>query len=296
VAEWIDARPLTLVEALGRLPGFPARLWRQRELVAAWVRRDLRSRLLGTFLGRAWPLLAPLLLFGAYWFVFTRLLGFRLPGLAPGQTAALGVWMFLGVVVWTAFAESLTRCTHAILDNARLVARVQFPAELLPVEIVLAQLVTMSIALVLFVVVAPLAGVWRVPGAWLAAAPLVLLLQALFTAGLGLLLATLQVFVRDTAHVVGVGLTLWMFATPLFWVPAPEVLPGIEGWLGFVDANPMHHLLYVWRAGLMGLEPELCFGTSVPRSLALFAAWAVGSFALGHTAFVLGARRFPDEA
>ena len=296
MTQWIDARPLSFGEALALLPGFPGRLWHQRELVAAWVRRDLRSRLLGTFLGRAWPLLAPLALFGAYWFVVTKLLGFRLPGLAPEQTAALGVYMFLGVVVWSAFAESLTRCTHAIVDNARLVARVQFPAELLPVEIVLAQLVTMSIALVLFVIVAPVTGVWRAPGPWLAAAPLVLVLQALFTAGLGLLLATLQVFVRDTAHVLAVGLTLWMFATPLFWVPSPEVRPGIDAWLGFVDANPMHHLLYVWRAGLMGREPDLCFGASVGRSLAIFAVWAAGFFALGHTAFVLGARRFPDEA
>jgi ABC-type polysaccharide/polyol phosphate export permease len=296
VAEWIDARPLTVLEALARLPGFPGRLWRQRELVLAWVRRDLRMRLLGTLLGRAWPLLAPLALFGAYWFVFTKLLGFRLPGLAPERAAALGVYMFLGVVVWSAFAESVTRCTHSVVDNARLVARVQFPTELLPVEIVLAQLVTMGIALLLFAVVAPVSGVWRPPGPWLAAAPLLLVLQALFTAGLGLLLATLQVFVRDTAHVVGVALTLWMFATPLFWVPAPEVLPGIEPWLPFVDANPMHHLLYVWRAGLMGLEPDLCFGAPVGRSLGTFALWAAGSFTLGHTAFVLGARRFPDEA
>jgi ABC-type polysaccharide/polyol phosphate export permease len=138
--------------------------------------------------------------------------------------------------------------------------------------------------------------VWRPPGAWLAAAPLLLVLQAAFTAGLGLLLATLQVFVRDTAHVVGVALTLWMFATPLFWVPAPEVLPGIEAWLWLVEANPMHHLLYVWRAGLMGLEPGICFDAPVARSLGLFALWAGAVFALGHTAFVLGSRRFPDEA
>ena len=294
-AAWVEAGRPGLGAALGRLRAFPALLWGHRDLIVTSVRRDLAARLAGTLLGRLWPLLQPLLLFGVYYFIFTKLLGFKLPDLPAEHAPAMGVYMFLGVCVWTALADSLTRCTQVVVDNGNLIKKVAFPAELLPLNLVLAHLFTMGVALFAFVVATLVTSVWRPPGALLALFPLLLVLQAMFTAGLGFLCATCHVFLRDTAHFVAVLATMWMFATPVFWVPSPRVLPGIERWLPLVELNPMHHLLYVWRAVLMSGEPALCFEAPIARSLGIFAACALALFAIGYLAFSLCVRRFADE-
>jgi lipopolysaccharide transport system permease protein len=259
------------------------------------VRRDLRARLTGTLFGRTWPLLEPLAYFAVYWFLFTRLLGFRMPDLPPGQTGAMGVWMFTGVLVWGAFADGLTRSVHAVEESSHLLTKLVFPAEVLPLQAVLASLALLVPAVVVFELVCALTPVWSAPGPQLALAPLLLCLQGAFTLGLAWIVSSVQVFLKDTAHVLGIALTLAMLCTPVFWVPSPQVLPAVEPWLPLVDANPLHHLLLAWRVVLLGGEPAFLFEGGPWRSIAILAAWAAGALAAGHVVFHLGKRRFADE-
>lgn len=292
---WIDGRrpgPRELVAALARLP---LTLARHRDLVASGVRRDLRARLTGTLFGRTWPLLEPLAYFCVYWFLFTRLLGFRMPDLPPHQAGAMGVWMFTGVLVWGAFADGLTRSVHAVEESAHLLTKLAFPAEVLPLQAVLASLVLLVPAVAVFELLCALTPVWSAPGPELLLAPLLLVLQGLFTLGLAWAVSAIQVFLKDTAHVLGIALTLAMLSTPVFWVPSPQVLPAIEPWLELVDLNPLHHLLLAWRAVLLGGEPAFLFADGPWRSIAILAAWSAGALALGHVVFHLGKRRFADE-
>jgi homopolymeric O-antigen transport system permease protein len=292
---WIDGRGPSARELVRRVLGSGRAIWEHRELLATSVRRELASRLSGTLLGRAWPLLHPALLFAVYYFIFTQLLSFRLPGLPPGQASALGVHMFLGVLVWTAFSDSLARATRAIAEQGHLIQRVAFPSDVLVLTVVGAGLCTLLFGVAAFVVATWVTPVWQPPGALLLWVPVLLVLQALFTSGLGLLCATLHVFLRDTQHVVALVTTVWMFLTPVFWVPSTELFPGIRPWLGLLEANPMQHLLQAWRAVLMSGEPAVCFPQTLPHALAAFALFAVATFAIGYGAFVLGERRFADE-
>ena len=306
---WVTARPPRGVEVLGRLVRFPALVLEHRDLVSTSVRRELESRFTGTILGWAWPLVHPIFLFAVYYFIFTRLLEFKIPDLPPGQEGALGVYMFVGIMAWAAIAEALIRGTNAIVENGNLIKKLAFPSEVLPLTVTAAGIVTLTFSTVVFLVACLVTPIWTRPGAGILWVPLLLFIQAVFTYGLALFLSTLQVFLRDTLQVVGILTTVWMFATPLFWVPELGG-EGLAPYLGFVRANPVYHLVTAWRGALMGevrignrLDAD---GTPLPdlvpvdpsmigHHVAVFAVWAGAAFVLGYVFFVLSQRRFADE-
>ena len=327
---WVTSRPPRALEAVQRVFRFPWVLARHRDLITSSVKRELATRFQGTLLGFLWPLVHPLFIFAVYYFIFTKLLSFKMPNLEPGQESAMGVYMFVGVVVWAAFGESLGRGCTVIVDNGNLIKKLAFPTEVLPLNIVLANIVTMLFGIGMFILATVATPVWAAPGIGLLWIPLLLVLQILFTYGLAMFLATLQVFLRDTAQVVSILVTVWMFVTPLFWVP--EVIPEIAPYLSWIEANPMNHLVYAWREVLMGvqgvldealiytnteaipninrgideaiaagLDPgkekldPLVYVHSFTGSIQAFAAWAVGTFVAGYAFFIVAQRRFADE-
>ncbi|MEM7306542.1 MAG: ABC transporter permease [Planctomycetota bacterium] len=291
---WVTARPPQMLEVLQRIVCFPALCVEHRDLIRTSVRRELQARFTGTALGWFWPLLQPLLLFAVYYFIFTKLLGFKFGDALPEeQKSAFGIFMFVGVVMWASVAESLQRGCNVIVENGNLIKKLAFPSEVLPLNVVLVSLVTMLFAIGMFIV-GTFTPVWITPGPMLLWLPLLVLIQGVFTLGLTLFLSALQVFLRDTLQVVTVVVTVWMFVTPLFW--APEVVGDpIEPYMGLVRANPMYHLVYAYRAVLMSSEPAFIFNESFGASVAIFSVWALVAFALGYGFFILCQRRFADE-
>lgn len=319
---WVTASPPRGVDVVRRVLGFPGLLIHHRDLVVTSVKRELQARFTGTVLGLAWPLVTPVFLFLVYYFIFTKLLAVKFGELPEEQKSAMGVFMFVGILVWTAFGDALIRCCSAILDNGNLIKKLVFPAELLPLNIVLVNAVTMMFGMAVYLAAVVFTPIWYAPDPlMLLWVPVLLLLQCLFTFGLGLILSTLQVFLRDTLQVLGVAVTVWMFLTPIFWTPelvmGPELAqleldnPGvprdelvaqteIAPYLGFIHANPMQHIVLAWRYVLMRAEPALIFEQSVLApdlvgSIVTFALWSVGVFAIGYAFFVMAQRRFADE-
>jgi ABC-type polysaccharide/polyol phosphate export permease len=297
---WVSARPPRPMEIVQRVVTFPRLALEHGDLIWTSVRRELEARFKGTLLGWFWPLVHPLFLFAVYYFIFTKLLALKMPALPAGQEAAMGVYMFSGIIVWTAFSESIMRGCNVIVENGNLIKKLAFPSEILPLNVVLVNVVTMLFAVGIFVLGCAATPIWAMPGPALAWAPLLLLLQLVFTYGLVLLLSTLQVFLRDTMQVMGVLVTIWMFVTPLFWVP--EIIPGVQRFMPLIEANPMHHLVAAWRGALMGElviptdPPAAVVSTAaIPHATAVFAAWAVGTFLVGYGFFVLSQRKFADE-
>lgn len=304
--EWISARPARAREVLARLATLPALVARHRDLVTTTLKRDLTSRFQGTLLGWAWPVLQPLFLFAVYYFIFTQLLGQKMPFLPEEQKAGIGVYMFVGMLAWTAIGEALARGTGVIVENGNLIKKLAFPSEILPLNVVLAGLVMMLFSVLAFVLAALFTPIWPAPGMAILWLPLIVLLQGLFTYGLVLGLSTLQVFLRDTQQLVGMVTTVWMLATPIFWVPeAMAKDSAIAANFGLLALNPVYHLVRAWRGALMGdvnlPESEYITGgaavssASVPHHLWSFGLWAVGAYVLGYAFFVLAQRRFADE-
>lgn len=319
IGEWITSQAPTAKEVVGRVLTFPRLLARHRDLIQTSVGRDLRTRFQGTVLGFAWPLVHPLFIFAVYYFLFTKLLSFKLPDLQPGQEAAMGVYMFIGVVVWSAFGESLGVGCNVIVGNGNLIKKLAFPSEILPLNVVLTNTVTMLFGLLMYVLAATFTPVWQAPGWLLLWAPVLIFLQILFTYGVVLFLSTMQVFLRDTAQVTSIVATVWMFLTPLFWVP--EAIPEVGKYMPLIEANPFHHLVYAWREILMGIT-DLVEGlqtytneVAIPyklestgvlieplnathdmlHSIQVFSIWSICVFVAGYAFFVMAQRRFADE-
>lgn len=301
---WVTARPPRWIEIGARIVSFPRLALGHRDLIGTSIKRELEARFQGTLLGWFWPLFHPLFLFTVYFFIFTKLLNFKIPDLPAGQESAMGVFMFVGVIVWTSIAEATTRGCTSIVDNGNLIKKLAFPSEVLPLIVTLVGQVMLLFAVVVFVLGCFLTPIWTAPGPELVWVLVLVPLQALFCFGLALALATLQVFLRDTNQVVTVLVTVWMFMTPIFWVP--ELMgASIEPYLPMVKANPIYHLVQAWRGALMGdlntyvhalqREEYVISVAKIPGHVAAFVPWALGSYVLGYAFFVLSQRRFADE-
>ena len=303
---WVSSRRPRVLEVLVRLLTLPARMWVHRDLITTSVRRDLEARFSGTVLGWAWPLVHPMFLFVVYYFIFTKLLNFKIPNLPVGQESALGIYMFCGIMSYAAISEGVTRGANTFIENGNLIKKLAFPAEILPLNISLVGTVTHCFALAVFLLGCTLTPIWTAPTWAVLWIPVILFLQLVFVYGFALLLSTMQVFLRDTAQLVGIVMTVWMFVTPLFWVP--ELMgESIVPYLGMIENNPLYHLVAAWRGALMGdLTVEVAIAGvektfhpvstgAIAHHLGIFALWTFGAYIVGYTFFTLSERRFADE-
>lgn len=236
-------------------------------LLRHFVVRDLRQRYLGSLWGGAWALLQPLLTLAIYAVVFVEVLKVRLPeaagpGFVPFFAAAL--WP------WTAFAEALNRGMGAIPDNAGLLGKVALPSSVLVVAPVTTSFLVHGTGFVGVVVVLAAVGQGVAPAGLLQAAPMFALLY-LLAVGLGLLLAALQVFVRDLAQVIAQLLSLLFFLTPIVY--AREMVPArfaeLLGW------NPLTAYIEGVRAPLLGTAAPSWWLPLLASALALVLGVAV---------------------
>lgn len=413
-------------------------LKQNRRLLRDLVSRDLRARYVGSSMGFFWSVIVPIVLLLVYFFVFTTVLKQRWADQQGKSEIAL--LMLAGILIWQAFAESVSRMTNALVENQNLIQKVVFPSEVLPVYLTVSALVNMLLGLVVALLGVVYVGYvreptdaaagqlealwsdtggsravagnglfhantlrcataqaeidgltvrddssapwslalrghtaggselgapgdhvylddhtwgivlnrigdaftvdrWRpvevgetergavrpvvvdfAPGAavngtsapksgaaqakglhravvvrapsrplvvtgWLAALVPLVLLQGVFMLGVGYLLAVFNLFLRDTYHVIGVALLVWMFATPIFY-PANLVDKAGFGWV--LRANPMYWLIESYREVLVyGSAPNWA-------DVGLFALVAFALLFLGAKFFMTQKPRFPD--
>jgi len=239
-------------------------------LLKELVKRDFQGRYAGSLLSFLWSFVQPLWLLVLFSFVFSTVMKMKLAEHGV-PTDNFGVFLFCGLLPWTAIQEGIQRSSTAITDNATLVKKLQFPSEILILSIVLGALLHEAIAAGVFVVILLILGElsWTTLPWLLVALPL----QVALTLGLGLLLASSQVFFRDTAQVVGMVLNGWFYLTPIVY-PLALVPERVRGW---VELNPLTPLVELYRAAFLGGEYRLAFGTAVlaliSLTLAVLGAW-----------------------
>ena len=239
-----------------------AHLTRYRGLIQSLVARELKARYRGSALGAFWSFGNPLLLLLVYSAVFK----YFVPNRAAVQPYAL--FLFCGLLPWTWFASSLNESANVLVAGGNLIKKVLFPAEVLPIVSVLANMVHFLLGL-------PILGAFLLyyayfgPGpapdgsavipqvalhvselVWL---PVVILVQLVLTTGLALFLSALAVHFRDIRDILSNVLTFWFFATPIIyhWSSVPE----LKFWL---DLNPVTHLVVSYQEILF--HPENQFG------------------------------------
>jgi len=220
------------------------RLFRYRGLIQTLVVRDLKARYRGSVLGFFWSFANPLLLLMVYTFVFSVVL----PGRFPGVEENYALFLFCGLLPWTWFSASLVEASNSLLVNGNLIKKVLFPAEVLPLVAVIANMVHFFLALpILFLALIFFASRTPTSGElfWF---PVVIAVQFVLSLGFGLFLAALTVHFRDIKDLLSNLLTLWFFGTPILypWTIVAERGPSIAGLPPagkvLMDLNPFAHL------------------------------------------------------
>jgi lipopolysaccharide transport system permease protein len=195
-------------------------LWQYRDLIYNLIARDLKVRYKSSILGIAWSWLNPLLMMVVYTVLFTIFL-------RRDDIAHYPVFLLCGLLPWQFFSDSTLQATGSIVNNAHLIKKVYFPREILPISAVLSNLVNFIIALPVFFALALLFGVS--PTVWGLLLPITILIQVAFTVGVALILATLNVFYRDTQIILSVVMLAWFFLTPVFY-PIQAVPQAVNVW------------------------------------------------------------------
>jgi lipopolysaccharide transport system permease protein len=214
-------------------------------LLRELVKRDVQGRYAGSVLGLLWSFVQPLWMLVLFTFVFSTVMKIRPIG---ESTDNFAIFLFGGLLPWTAIHEGVLRASTSITDNASLVKKLRFPAEILVLAVVLAALLHQAAAAVVFVAVLAWAG--KLAGGGLPLLLVALPLQLGLTLGLGLLMAALHVFFRDTSQILGMVFNVWFYLTPIVY-PLKLVPEAYRGW---VELNPLTALVGLYRQAFFGGE------------------------------------------
>lgn len=251
-----------------------------RGLIRSMVLRDLTSRYKGSVMGLGWAIITPAVQIVIFTVIFSGIFSARFG--EQGGHLRFAVYLFCGMLPWIAFSDGVLRSTTAMTDNINLVRRVVFPLEALPVNLAFSALMQQLLGTVVLLIAAGLMQrTLHLTALWL---PVLLIPQLLMTIGLGWLMTSLGVFIRDMAQVNQLALQACMYLTPILY---PETLvPTNYHWL--VDANPMAPLIRSYRWSLLeGRMPDW-------RGLSFTMAFALLCFGFGYWWFERTKKAFAD--
>lgn len=250
-------------------------LYHYRDLIVYLVARDLKVRYRRSALGIVWTMLQPLLTMGVLYVVFSSFFhsSFDLYGYQ--------VYVLAGLMFWNFFQQSILASMNSLRGNAAILRKLPVPIAVFPVATVISGLVNLVLALVPLMLIMLLSGHPIRPA--MLFLPLSMLIAALFTLGAGLLLSPLSVFFADVTELVGVGLTLVMYLTPIFYPLA--LVPQSARWA--VYYNPVRSILEIFR------DP-IYFGKIPPFQHVLLAlSVALVALVVGWAVFRRSADRIP---
>lgn len=267
---------------MANVPGrhFFRNLYERRSLLYQLIRRDFERRFVGSAGGWLWAVIHPLVLLASWTFVFHVCLKMQVP---PGEgTGNYTLFLFCGYLPWMLFQETVQRSSTSLLDSANLITKTVFPSEMVPLSIfcssLVSHLLTLGIALAAVAIWANGIGP---EVTWL---PVFLLFLAMLAVGVGWLVSAFQVYLRDTAQVVLIALTLWFWITPIFIseTQIPERLRFL------LRLNPLSAFVRGYRDCLLRQSaPD-------PGDLLYVASFSLIVFGLGGIVFRQLKRGFPD--
>lgn len=209
-------------------------LYNYRELLKTNIKKEVRGKYKGSWLGVLWTFLNPLLMLAVYAFVF--------PYILRVQVENYTIFMIVALIPWNFFTTAIQSGTGSVVANGNILKKVYFPREIIPISITTSQLVNFLITCIIMFIFILFSGVGF--SVHLLLMPLLILIQYLITLALTFVLSALTVFVRDVDHFVSVALTLGFYATPIVY--QASMLPEKFQWV--LKINPMAQLVEAYRA------------------------------------------------
>lgn len=237
-------------------------LWAYRGFILGNVKREFQSKYLNSLLGVAWTIIQPLSMIVVYTIIFSQIMHAKLPGVE--NTFGYSIYLCAGILTWGLFAEIVGRGQNTFLEQGNLLKKLSFPRLCLPVTVVATALVNFAIIFGLFTMFLIVTGTF--PGLVFLAIIPVLIVQVVFSIGLGITLGVLNVFFRDVGQAFNVILQFWFWLTPIVY-PANILPPKAQALLAY---NPM--------TGLMGAYQTILARGQMPDWQALVPIALLGVF------------------
>lgn len=240
-------------------------LFRFRFLLLQLVKRDFKIKYRGSILGILWSVLNPLLNMLVLGIVFSQV--FR-------AVDNYKMYLLAGLTIFNFFSEATNLACASIVGNFGMMTKVYFPKFIIPTSKVLTSAINLIITTVVYLILGSFIGV--TPWIGYSFIPYILLCTLLFSLGTGYILSALFVFFRDTQHLYGVLLTIWMYSTPILY--PLDSLP--QNLIPIFQCNPLYQFIDFFRNITM-------YATiPAPESFLICAAWAICAFCLGAWFFV----------
>jgi lipopolysaccharide transport system permease protein len=214
-------------------------IWSYRGFILGSVKREFQSRYRNSLLGAAWTVLNPLAMIVVYTVIFSQVMKSKLPGV--DNHFAYSIYLCAGVLTWGLFAEITGRAQNVFLEHANLIKKISFPRICLPIIVVLNACVNFAIIFGLFLAFLIFSG--NFPGTSFVAIIPVLLIQIMFSIGLGIVVGVLNVFFRDVGQFFVVLLQFWFWFTPVVYTASilPQTVQSYIRW------NPMAPLIAAYQ-------------------------------------------------
>ncbi len=208
----------------------------QRHLIFAMAKREIASQYVGSLLGFIWTFIHPLVLIFVFWFVFS--VGFKAK---PMNDIPFVVWLTAGMAPWFLFSQILTTSVGSIVVHANLIKKTVFHSEILPIISIVCASVTHLVFLVLLLCLLAFQGI---EFSWYALQFFYYLFCLwVLTLGVSWIVASLNVFLRDVAQIVGVVVQVGFWATPVFW--DSQIMPTRVQML--LKLNPVYYIVQGYR-------------------------------------------------
>lgn len=213
-------------------------LYAYRELLKTNIKKDIRGRYKGSFLGILWSFINPLLQVVVYWIVFPYLMG---RGAMDGQNYL--IYLITGLIPWTFFMTVVSQGTTCIKANAGIIKKVYFPREILPISMVASGLVNFFISCIIILVF--LIGSGTGVSYHIVLVPVIAIVEATLALGIIFILSAINVYVQDVENIVTFILNMLMYGTPIIYQLSQFGSSGVLYTL--IKYNPMTVIIDAYR-------------------------------------------------
>lgn len=203
------------------------------EFLKSNVKKDIRGKYKGSFLGILWSFINPLLSVLVYAIVFPYIMRMKVENYL--------IYLITGMIPWTFFTSAINTGIISVLSNADIIKKVYFPRIILPISAVTSALVNFGISCIIVLAFCILGGVGvSYHLIWL---PVIAIIQYIMLLGITFILSSIEMYMRDIEHIVNFVLAMAFYVTPILY--SPDIFPSNLSWI--LKINPMAYLIYAYR-------------------------------------------------
>jgi ABC-2 type transport system permease protein len=208
-------------------------LYHYRELLKTNIKKEIRGKYKGAWLGVLWSYLNPLFMLVVYSVVFSKVMKIDIPNYT--------MFLFTALIPWTFFTAALTQGSDSIVMNGNILKKVYFPREIIPISVVTSNVMNFlfsSLIMFFSILISGLGFSW-----YILLFPVILLIQYLLILGISFILSSITVYIRDMQHIIGVVLMAMFYATPIVY--SLDMVP--QNLKNLLMINPMTAIISSYR-------------------------------------------------